>query len=146
MIKYTLVCKNDHSFEGWFSSSSDYDEQRKKRLVDCPYCGSADVDKGIMAPAVSTSRKKDAVAKKHAAQMAMMNAAADKIRQDIAEKVDYVGENFADEARAIHYGEKPDRAIYGAASMKQASDLIDEGVPVTPLPDILVPKSTKKLN
>ena len=146
MIKYNLICRHDHEFEGWFSSSSDYDAQREKRLVQCSHCGSAKVEKAIMAPNVSTSRKKEATASKRKETMAMMNAAAQTIRKEIEDKCDYVGDKFADEARAIHYGEKEDRAIYGEASAKEAVDLHEEGVGITPLPDMLMPKRAKKLN
>ena len=72
MIKYNLICRHDHEFEAWFSSSSDYDAQRKKRLVQCPHCGSAKVEKAIMAPNVSTSRKKEATASKRQEAMACL--------------------------------------------------------------------------
>jgi len=146
MIKYNLICRHDHAFEAWFSSSSDYDDQRKKRLVQCPYCNSAKVEKAIMAPNVSTSRKKEARAAKQAEAMAMMNVAASKIRKEIEDKCDYVGEKFPDEARAIHYGEKEERAIYGEATPKEAADLKEEGVGIAPLPEILAPKPVKKVN
>ncbi len=150
MIKYALICRHDHNFEVWFSSSADYDSQRQKRLITCPYCGSAKIDKAIMAPAVSTSRKQESIAQKEtdkrAAAMAMMNAAAEAIKAEIAEKCDYVGDKFADEALAIHYGEKDERAIYGEASKKEVADLREEGVGVSPLPDIIAPQRKDKLN
>jgi len=146
VIKYNLICRHEHDFEAWFSSSSDYDVQRKKRLVQCPHCGSAKVEKAIMAPNVSTSRKKEAATSKRKEAMALMNKAAQAIRQEIEDKCDYVGDKFADEARAIHYGEKEERAIYGQASAKEAADLKEEGVGIAPLPDVLTPKPTKKLN
>ena len=146
MIKYDLICRHDHAFEAWFSSSSDYDDQRKKRLVECPFCGSAKVEKAIMAPNVSTSRKKEKIASKQKEAMAMMNAAATKIRKEIEDKCDYVGDKFADEARAIHYGEKTERPIYGEATATEAADLREEGVGIAPLPDILAPKPPKKVN
>lgn len=146
MIKYNLICRHDHDFEAWFSSSSDYDAQRKKRLVHCPHCGSAKIEKAIMAPNVSTSRKKEAIVSKRKEAMAMMNKAAQTIRKEIEEKCDYVGERFADEARAIHYGEKEERPIYGQASPKEAAELQEEGVGIAPLPDVLTPKPAKKLN
>lgn len=146
MIKYTLICEDDHEFEIWFSKSSDFDEQAPKGLIECPFCGSIKVEKGIMAPNVSTSRKKESMAAKQAKAMQMMNKAAAKIRKEIEDNCDYVGEDFADEARAIHYGEKPERAIYGEASAKDAVGLHEEGVEIAPLPDILSPKSKSKQN
>ena len=146
MIKYDLICRHDHGFEAWFSSSSDYDDQRKKRLIQCPYCNSAKVEKAIMSPNVSTSRKKEKIASPQNAAMAMMNKAASKIRKEIEDKCDYVADNFADEARAMHYGEKPERAIYGEATPSEAADLKEEGVGIAPLPEILAPKPSKKVN
>ena len=103
-----------------------------------------------MAPNISTSRKKEAIASKQKlaqkTAMAMMNEAAQTIRKEIEDKCDYVGDKFADEARAIHYGEKEERAIYGKASVEEAADLQDEGVNIAPLPDALTPKTAKKLN
>ena len=99
-----------------------------------------------MAPNVSTSRRKEAIVSKRKEAMAVMNKAADTIRKEIEDKCDYVGDKFADEARAIHYGEKETRSIYGQATVEEAADLQDEGVSIAPLPDILTPKSAKKLN
>ncbi|NNE57386.1 MAG: DUF1178 family protein [Hellea sp.] len=146
MIKYALICQEDHSFDGWFSSIKDYDYQAQKGLIECPFCGTQKVEKAVMAPNISTGRKKDAMAAQQAQSLRMMNAAADKIRKEIAENCDYVGEKFPDEARAIHYGEKPERAIYGEATPKQASSLNEEGVTIAPLPDILAPKPKSKQN
>lgn len=146
MIKYDLICDCDHVFETWFSKGSDFDEQAPKGLIACPHCGSVKIEKAIMAPNVSTSRKKDSIAAKKKAAMSMMNAAADKIRQEIEEKCDYVGDGFAEEARAIHYGEKPERGIYGEASVREAEALKEEGVGIASLPDVLTPKPKTKIN
>ena len=146
MIKYNLICANDHEFEVWFSKFSDFDEQAPKGLIACPNCGMTKVDKAIMAPNVSTSRKKEAMAQKRAQSMKMMNAAADKIRREIEDNCDYVGDRFADEARAIHYGEKDERGIYGEATPEEASDLLEEGIGVAPLPDMIAPKPKKRVN
>ena len=146
MIKYNLVCGVDHEFEVWFSKSSDFDDQAPKGLITCPHCGDTSVQKAIMAPNISTSRKKDKIASQQASALKMMNEAADKIRQEIANNCDFVGHKFADEARAIHYGEKPERGIYGEASAKQAAELADEGVGIAPLPELLTPKPKKNLN
>ena len=147
MIRYDLICHNDHEFEAWFSGSADYDAQRKKRLVACPICGSTKIDKAIMAPAVSTARKKDARAETQALQTsAVMNEMAAKIRDEITSQCDDVGEKFAEEARAMHYGEKDKRGIYGQASLKDAAELYEEGITAIPLPDAIAPKPKKKLN
>lgn len=146
MIHYALICEHDHGFEGWFSSSDDFEHQRDNGLVQCVVCGTMSVDRALMAPNVSTARKKEAAALNQAKHMQMVTDMADKIRTEIANNCDDVGANFAEEARAIHYGEKPERGIYGQATPEQAADLIDEGVGVTPLPDVLAPKNKDKAN
>ena len=146
MIRYDLKCDQDHEFEAWFSRSTDFDEQAPKGLIACPHCGSTKVEKAIMAPNVSTSRKKAIIAKQQAKALKMMNAAANKIRKEIEDNCDYVGHDFADEARAIHYGEKPERGIYGQASPEDAAALHEEGVEIAPLPDIIAPKPKRNMN
>lgn len=138
MIKYTLRCDRDHGFEGWFGSSADYDEQARTGLLVCPECGSKQVEKAIMAPAVRRSDKSATI------KSAEMVAA---IRTEIAKNCDDVGDRFADEARAMHVGEKPSRGIYGKATPKQAKEMVEEGIPAVPLPDMFDPKRAKgKLN
>ena len=106
-----------------------------------------------MAPNVSTGRKKEAARYKEAQKFAMMSEQArkmvDAVKTEIAEKCDYVGEKFAEEARAMHYGEKDERPIFGKTTLKEAADLVDEGINAAPLPEPFVPddvKETKKLN
>jgi hypothetical protein len=140
MIRYALICQNDHDFEGWFSNSSDYDDQCASGLLQCPVCATQVVEKAIMAPAVRTSRKAEA---RTETSKATMNAVAAKIRDEIAANCEDVGESFAEEARAIHYGEKPERGIYGAATPRESAELAEEGIAAHPLPDILVPPTKK---
>ena len=147
MIKYNVICENEHEFEVWFSKSSDYDDQAPRGLVVCPHCANTKVEKAIMSPNVSTSRKKDKIASdkaaSHAKALAVMDEVAEKVRAEISSNCDDVGDKFADEARAIHYGEKPERGIYGVTSNKEAKALREEGVGALPLPDVLVPKKDK---
>ena len=138
MIRYDLICEFDHEFEGWFSSSADYDEQAKSGLLCCSHCGTHAVEKAIMAPAVKTARKSEARAE-HAAKA--MTAMAAKIRSEIGKNCENVGTNFAEEARAIHYGEKPERGIYGSTTPKESEELKEEGIAAHPLTDIFVPDS-----
>ncbi|MHA7872263.1 MAG: DUF1178 family protein [Hyphococcus sp.] len=155
MIKYQLLCDADHDFEGWFRDSADYDDQAGKGLVSCPACGSAEVRKAVMAPAIArrstgkTSRladvKKDILQAMHRA------------RDYVEKNFEYVGERFPEEARKIHYGEKDERGIYGQASPKEVRELVDEGVTIAPLPGVkkaekpkpvadAAPQTPKKLN
>ena len=144
MIRYNLICASNHEFEGWFSSSADYDAQADQGLLICPACGSPNVEKAIMAPAVKTARKSEIRAEK---AVKAMTAMAAKIRDGIGKNCENVGTNFAEEARAIHYGEKPERGIYGSATPPETAALKEEGIAVHPLPDAFVPETDKtKLN
>ena len=153
MIKYALVCENGHDFESWFSDSESYEAQAKRGFVDCPHCGSTKVQKALMAPAVSTSKRR---ARNEAAHMPAPAAAAQQpvaildekqkavrealreLHAKIAESTVDVGAQFTDEARRMHQGDTPERPIRGRASLAEAKELWDEGIPVMsipPLPD-----------
>ena len=132
MIRYALVCENDHEFEGWFGASSDFDDQAARGLLQCPVCASAEVRKQIMAPAVAGTKKRglpDNLQKRE-----MMMEAVRQVRRHVEETFDYVGDTFAKEARAIHEGKSEERGIYGEASPQEVRDLVADGVPVAPLP------------
>jgi len=145
MICYNLVCASAHEFEGWFSSSKDYDEQALSGLLSCPVCGTKSVEKAIMAPAVKTARKTEA--RKETQAKVAITAVAAKIREEIGKNCENVGTDFAEEARAIHYGEKPERGIYGSTTPAESAELKEEGIAAHPLPDILIPATDKpKLN
>ena len=127
MISYDLRCANDHEFEAWFRNSEAYGEQVKKKAVACPVCGSTKVEKTIMAPRIAkgdsgSSRGSDEISPEAMQQM------LSKIRDTVEENCDYVGSDFPEEARKIHYGETEQRDIYGEASDKEASDLAEEGI------------------
>jgi hypothetical protein len=133
MIKYALICDREHGFEGWFGSSADYDDQHAKGLLDCPVCGSRAVRKQIMAPALAGVRK-TAQDERSGPPQAMMMEAMSRIRRHVEENFDDVGDAFAKEARAIHEGKAEERGIYGQATSKEVRDLLEDGVPVAPLP------------
>ncbi len=132
MTTYNLVCDKDHEFEGWFRSSSDYEDQLAAGLLSCPYCGSTKISKGIMAPNVATGRRKDA-ARDEKLQKTVIKALKE-VRQHVEQNSDYVGEKFAYEARAIHYGDKEQRSIYGEATKDDVEELKEEGIDVTSIP------------
>jgi len=135
LIKYTLACDNGHSFEGWFSSSADFDRQAELGLVSCPVCGSATVGKELMAPSVSTARKKDET-KVLMMDQARKEAVA-KIRElvtSIRENAEDVGVKFPEEARKIHYGEAEQRGLIGQATIDEAKALLEEGIEIAALP------------
>jgi hypothetical protein len=141
MIRYDLRCANGDEFEAWFASIADYDKQAAAGMVECPHCGSPQVEKAPMAPAVRTSRSVDA-RKERAVAMAM----AAKVREHIKEKFDYVGDRFAEEARTMHSGVTEERAIWGEATPEQAQELAEEGIQAAPLPPELAPTPPKKVN
>ena len=134
MIRFGLACDSGHEFDGWFRSSDDFDKQKKRGLIDCPECGSHKVDKALMAPAVSTGRKRDKMALAMNAEqrriMSEMKALSEKLR----ENADYVGDKFAEEARKIHFGEADPRGIYGEATGEEARALAEDGVEFMPIP------------
>lgn len=134
MIRFSLICEQTHEFEAWFRNNEDFDKQAKRGFVECPHCGSSKVQKALMAPAVSTSRKQEKIAlamgdaQKQA--MAQLKAMSEKLR----ENADYVGDKFAEEARKIHFGETDPRGIYGEASAEDVRGLVEDGVDFMPIP------------
>lgn len=138
MIRYALACEHAHEFEGWFGSSADFDDQSARGLVECPVCASRAVAKQIMAPAVAGTRRDGPAASPN--MQAMMMETLGKVRRHVEENFDYVGDAFAKEARDIHEGRSEERGIYGEATPAEVKKLVDDGVPVAPLP----PEPTKK--
>jgi hypothetical protein len=138
MIRYTLNCDKAHSFEAWFRDSTAYEDQRKNGAVTCPACGSSEVSKALMAPAVKGSKKKAEAETVPLAtadpRKAEVVEALRRLKQHVMANAEYVGERFPEEARKIHYEESDPRAIYGEASVEEAHKLIEEGVEVAPLP------------
>lgn len=175
MIRYTLKCDQNHSFDGWFASAEAFDRLRAAAMVGCTFCGSTQVEKALMAPAVRPARRAmgapdsppdsapaeaarpdtTAPARSDAAPPSAGEGATARggtgpaplshpqnpveqalaaLRRAVEENSDYVGPDFAAEARAIHDGSAPERAIHGEANPEEARALIEDGIPVTPLP------------
>lgn len=159
MIAFDLLCTSgQHRFEGWFASSAEYDRQLSADLICCPVCGSASVSKAVMAPNIARkgnqapisapqSSKESALAVSNQPEMPaeIEKAIAElgKLQSRMLENSDWVGNKFADEARAIHYGEQPQRIIHGEATVDEAQALYEEGVSVAPLPLPYVPPEAK---
>ena len=147
MIVFDLACAAGHVFEAWFGSSVDFDGQQARGLISCPLCGATEVAKAVMAPAVSAKSNSGAtggaVAMRNGppppAEMKAMLAKLAEAQAKLLAGSENVGSGFADAARAIHVGEAPERPIYGQASVAEARSLIEEGVPVAPLPLPIVP-------
>lgn len=140
MIQYALKCAEGHGFDSWFQSAQAYDKLAAAGMVVCAVCGSDSVEKAIMTPRVKPARKA-AVSPQPEGQPGPLSqpaSAAEQaltdLRRKIEESSDYVGMNFAAEARAIHDGDAPERPIYGEARVDEARALIKDGVPVAPLP------------
>jgi hypothetical protein len=136
MILYSLVCERDHAFEAWFPDSAAYDRQAATRAVTCPQCGSAKVEKAVMAPRIGKRKaKEEEKPLTHiSGHDAKLGRLLQELREHVEENYDYVGERFAEEARRIHHGEVETRNIYGEATTEDVRALKDEGVPVAPLP------------
>lgn len=129
MIRFALHCADGHDFESWFASGTAFDDLRARGLVSCAVCGSSKVEKALMTPAVAPAEKRPLAAPANPAE-AMLAA----LRAEIEKNSEYVGMNFATEARRIHAGDAPERQIHGEAKPEEARQLIEEGVPVAPLP------------
>ncbi|WP_411820918.1 DUF1178 family protein [Hyphococcus formosus] len=143
MIKYSLICDDDHEFEGWFRDSADYDAQASEDLIECPVCGSEEVRKAVMAPSIARGTAASRSERLAAVQRDMESAVA-RAREYVEKNFDYVGDKFPEEARKIHYGESKERGIYGEASGKDVKALIEEGVQVAPLPKTKSADNAKK--
>lgn len=161
MIVFDLKCEHGHQFEAWFKSSSAYEDQKLAGHVTCPYCDSADITKAPMAPNIGakSNQKADLVPTMPAPvseqaptpapvasvaspkQDSKLNELVEeaekmltKVRDHVQQNCDYVGDNFAEEARKIHYGESEERGIYGESTKEETVELLEEGIDVLPLP------------
>ena len=137
MIKYSVRCGKDHVFEAWFKGSATFDAQSKSGDIVCPQCGNNLVVKAPMAPRIVKSQKSDVSHESRAREVAeRILEAAVEMRKEVEANCDYVGGQFADEARKIHYGEADERGIYGEASDEETQELDDEGIDVIKLPNV----------
>lgn len=123
LIRYSLRCAEDHVFDGWFRSAGAFDELVGRGDVACPECGNGEVAKAPMAPRLRSAESRPSPSEMVAA-----------LRREVEANSDYVGDRFATEARAIHDGTAPKRAIWGEARREEARKLVDDGIPVAPLP------------
>ncbi|WP_017664116.1 DUF1178 family protein [Porphyrobacter sp. AAP82] len=155
MIVYDLSCCEGHRFEGWFGSSGEFEDQRARGLLCCPSCGTADVTKAPMAPAVQPKGNQRQEVLPPEASRPMANTpmppemkqaltALAKAQAEALKNSTWVGDKFAEETRKMHYGERDGAPIHGQASLAEAKALIEEGVPVAPLPFPVAPP--EKLN
>ena len=147
MIHYQLRCKGDHAFDGWFRDSAAFDAQAKAGLLSCPACGASEVRRALMAPVIGKKRAAPAQVEPAAPAPAPeptavaagqlpdgVRAMLQRMRAEVEKRCDYVGPNFADEARRIHNGETETRGIYGEATPEEAERLADDGIEVARIP------------
>ena len=134
MIRYNLRCHKAHQFEVWFRDGALYETQLAAGELRCPVCGSKKVEKAVMAPNVANSGKRRDKSRGEAEQAGKMMKALREMRQQVESNCDYVGPEFAEEARKIHYGEVEQRNIYGETDAKEAEALKDEGVEFQKIP------------
>ena len=144
MIHYQLRCRQSHGFDGWFNDSASFEKQAKHGLIECPECGDTSVERALMAPAVAkreslpvpvAAPQPPAPTEKAAMPVpAQMLAMLQRMRAEVEKNCDYVGPDFADQARAMHRGEAEAKPIYGETSEEQAESLADEGIQVAKIP------------
>lgn len=152
MIHYQLRCSQDHEFDGWFKDSGTFDKQAKRGLVECPSCGDSKVTRALMAPAVSKRDSTPSASAPEASPPAKVDpppvpapiaegrvpaevvALLQRMRAEVEKNCDYVGTDFADEARRMHRGESDKRGIYGETTRDEAESLADEGIEVASIP------------
>jgi hypothetical protein len=154
MILYNLKCPQNHSFEAWFKDSGTYDKQAKRKFIECPVCSDTTIEKAIMAPRLSSTTRKKGLEyetsktngsnqthlKPNVDKNRASNAAqefleiANKLQKHVEENCENVGDNFAEEARAIHYGEAKERGIYGEATQSEVNGLVEEDISISSIP------------
>lgn len=139
MIVFDLKCTRTHVFEAWFGSSADYEDQRARGLLSCPICGDADIAKAVMAPNIPAKGNRSSAANAAAPDPKALMAALAQVQAKMLEGSQWVGLSFADKARAMHAGEEAAAPIHGQTSMAEAKALIEDGVPVAPLPLPVIP-------
>jgi hypothetical protein len=142
VIHYSLLCENRHAFDAWFKNAAAYDEQVHRGIVTCPICSTSKVEKSIMAPAVSrageemrSGSEKMSFSAGHP-QQAQLRAALQQLREKVTTEADYVGDQFATEARKIHFHETEPRGIYGEATSDEVANMVEDGIDFMPLPHI----------
>lgn len=136
MIQYSLYCANAHDFDAWFKNAAAFDEQQARGIVDCPVCGSHEVSKALMAPAVARSGSEKMSLSSGHPDVAKFRELLRAYRQKVVSEADYVGDKFAEEARKIHFEEVEARGIYGEATRDEVIALAEEGIEFAPLPDL----------
>ena len=134
MIKYNLKCQNDHEFESWFSNSEEFEKLKRKKMLECIYCSSKNIDKSIMAPMISNS-----IFKGDSMEIVKKDIKNEKnkllqLRKYIEKNFEYVGKDFSKKVREVYYDKKNKKAIYGAVTPKEREELAEEGIDLLSIP------------
>ena len=146
MIRYALLCDQEHTFESWFDHSAAFDKLQQSKLIECPHCGSQKIRKALMSPQIGGTRAnkhsggKTSITKSDHKEMQKLQQEAvelaRKIRSHVEQNSENVGEKFASEARKIHFDEVEPHNIFGQATAQEVSELVEDGIEITPLPDL----------
>ena len=133
MIKYNLICDNEHEFESWFSDSLKFEKLKKKKLLECIFCSSKRIEKSIMSPMISNSNNLD-FPNKFERELLKEKKRLKQIRKYIEKNYEYVGKNFSKKVREIYYDKKSKKPIYGTTTPKEREELAEEGIDLLSIP------------
>ena len=134
MIKYNLICDNEHEFESWFSDSLEFEKLKNKKLLECIYCSSKRIEKSIMSPMISNSKKLNFINNKFERELLKEKKRLKQIRKYIEKNYEYVGKNFSKKVREIYYDNKSKKTIYGTTTPKEREELAEEGIDLLSIP------------
>ena len=134
MIKYNLICENNHEFESWFANSKEFEKLNKRKLLECIFCSSKTINKSIMAPMVSIARENNKELKIYESSLKKEKEKLINIRKYIEKNFEYVGENFSKKVREIYYDKKKKKTIYGITSLEERRELKEEGIDLLSIP------------
>ena len=134
MIKYNLICDNEHEFESWFSDSLEFEKLKNKKLLECIYCSSKRIEKSIMSPMISNSNNLELPNNKFEREFLKEKKRLKQIRKYIEKNYEYVGKNFSKKVREIYYDKKSKKTIYGTTTTKEREELAEEGIDLLSIP------------
>ena len=134
MIKYNLICDNEHEFESWFSDSFEFEKLKNKKLLECIYCSSKRIEKSIMSPMISNSNNLELPNNKFEREFLKEKKRLKQIRKYIEKNYEYVGKNFSKKVREIYYDKKSKKTIYGTTTLKEREELAEEGIDLLSIP------------
>ena len=134
MIKYILICHNEHEFESWFSDSKEFEKLKTKKLLECIYCNSKNISKSIMSPSISVLKNTNEKIEKINTKIQNEKKELIKIRKFIEKNFEFVGDKFSKKVREIYYDKKSKKTIYGTTTAKERAELLDEGIEILSVP------------